>query len=238
MLFLVGTISTAAGADCRSIAYRGDQYAVCEVDPALQEIRLFLNRQGGRRFGQFNEIGRALAVAGERLELAMNGGMYHRDRTPVGLYIEDGVQLTSLNTRPGPGNFHLLPNGVFFVLEDGVAGVLDAKAYRDAAQYPLYATQSGPMLVIDGEVHPRFIPESDSLKRRNGVGVRTDGRVVFAISDGAVNFHDFATFFRDEMKTPNALYLDGVISRLYAPALGRDDPGPAMGPVIGVVVED
>ena len=91
------------------------------------------------------------------------------------------------------------------------------------------------MLVIGGEIHPRFLPDSDSLKRRNGVGVTETGEAVFVLSDSAVRFYDFATFFRDEMKTPNALYLDGTISRLYAPELDRNDPGAAMGPIVGVV---
>lgn len=91
------------------------------------------------------------------------------------------------------------------------------------------------MLVIDGDIHPRFLPESDSLKRRNGVGVTEDGDVIFVLADSPVRFYDFATYFRDELKTPNALYLDGTISRLYAPELERNDPGVAMGPIVGVV---
>ena len=93
------------------------------------------------------------------------------------------------------------------------------------------------MLVINNELHSRFIQDSDSLKRRNGVGIRADGTVVFAISEGAVNFYNFATLFRDKLKTPQALYLDGTISRLFAPSLGRHDYGAAMGPIIGVVVK-
>lgn len=91
------------------------------------------------------------------------------------------------------------------------------------------------MLVVNGKIHPRFLKDSDSLKRRNGAGVTRDGEAVFVLSDSPVRFHDFAAFFRDELKTPNALYLDGTISRLYAPALGRNDPGAAMGPIVGVV---
>ena len=34
-----------------------------------------------------------------------------------------------------------------------------------------------------------------------------------------VNFHDFGRLFRDRLGVPNALYLDGKVSRLHAPPL-------------------
>ena len=93
------------------------------------------------------------------------------------------------------------------------------------------------MLVIDGALHPRFIPGSASRHLRNGVGVDADGgRAVLAISDAPVNFETFARFFRDALGLPRALYLDGKISRLHAPGLGRSDAGWPMGPVLGLVV--
>ncbi|MBU2360127.1 MAG: phosphodiester glycosidase family protein, partial [Alphaproteobacteria bacterium] len=72
---------------------------------------------------------------------------------------------------------------------------------------------------------------------RNGVGTSADGRTaIFAISNDPVNFHTFARFFRDVLKTPNALFFDGSISRLYAPTLNRADFGfAALGPMVGVV---
>ena len=100
----------------------------------------------------------------------------------------------------------------------------------------IYATQSGPMLLIDGQPHPRFLPDSTFRNIRNGVGVSQDGQTVtFAISDQAVTFMDMARLFRDALGAQQALYLDGSISRLYAPALGRDDWGAAMGPIVGVL---
>jgi uncharacterized protein YigE (DUF2233 family) len=91
------------------------------------------------------------------------------------------------------------------------------------------------MLVIEGALHPRFIPGSDSLNIRNGVGVAPDGRLFAAISNERVNFHMFARFFRDVLGTPNALFLDGKVSRLYAPELRRHDLGFPVGPLIGIV---
>ena len=154
-----------------------------------------------------------------------------------GIIWKTGEELKRANTNPGPGNFHMLPNGVFFVGADQ-AGVLETKTYLNRTAPARHATQSGPMLVIDGVLHPRFLKDSDSKKRRNGVGVTDGGEVYFVLSDDPVNFYDFASLFRDELGARNALYLDGTISRVYAPDLDRMDPGVAMGPIIGVLAAD
>ena len=229
-------------AGCKEQQWRGTDYVVCRFNGDA-DIRLFLNDSVGEPYKHFNFVNQALAEKGERLAFAMNAGMYHEDRTPVGLFIEGGVQQTAINTNEGPGNFHLLPNGVFFQWrEDGYRGayVMESERYESKMAHDVvaYATQSGPMLVIGNEIHPRFLPDSDSLKRRNGVGVTEEGDVYFVLADTPVRFYDFAMFFKQELKTPNALYLDGTISRLYAPELDRNDPGVAMGPIVGVVVSD
>ncbi|WP_375205244.1 phosphodiester glycosidase family protein [Hyphococcus sp.] len=234
--FLVLAAGPALAAPpCVKTTYRHADYVVCRVDPQANDIRLFLNKADGEPFGHFNWVKESLEKEGEKLIFAMNAGMYHEDRAPVGLYVEAGEKLAPLNDNDGPGNFHLKPNGVFYVTSAGAAGVAETSAFEKLGADMTYATQSGPMLVIDSDIHPRFLPESDSLKRRNGVGVTEDGDVIFVLADSPVRFYDFASYFRDELNTPNALYLDGTISRLYAPALDRNDPGVAMGPIIGVV---
>ncbi|MFC3119046.1 phosphodiester glycosidase family protein [Jhaorihella thermophila] len=170
-----------------------------------------------------------------RLAFAMNAGMYHDDRSPVGHYVEDGQEQMRVIPNAGPGNFGLLPNGVFCI-RAGRADVIETRRYLVERPACTHATQSGPMLVIDGELHPRFLPDSTSRHIRNGVGTSADGRrVVFAISEGTVTFHEFGRLFRDGLGLPNALYFDGKISRLYAPGIGRNDVGFAMGPIVGVV---
>jgi uncharacterized protein YigE (DUF2233 family) len=165
----------------------------------------------------------------------MNAGMYHRDLAPVGLYIEEGTEVTPLVTREGPGNFGLLPNGVFCIGE--TFRVIESRTFKEDRPDCRFATQSGPMLVIGGKLHPRLLPGSDSLNIRNGVGVSKDGtRAVFAISNDEVNFDAFARLFRDALGLPDALYFDGNISRLYAPSLDRHDGGFPMGPIVGTVV--
>ena len=234
---MVAALATApAQADgCEDLRVEGASYTVCRMSPDA-DLRLFYTAPDGRPFGTFGRIEQVLAEQGERLGVAMNAGMYHRDLSPVGLYIEDGREVMRIITSDGPGNFGLLPNGVFCVLRSGEARVIEARRFEADPPDCRYATQSGPMLVIDDELHPRFLRDSDSRYVRNGVGVTEDGEVIVAISNQPVNFHAFARLFRDELGVPNALYLDGNVSRLYAPGRSRRDAGRPMGPILGAVL--
>ncbi|MFX0546043.1 phosphodiester glycosidase family protein [Roseovarius sp. S1116L3] len=222
-------------ADCRTDTFDGVRYVICEVVMRSEDLRLFLKDANGENLGSFSRVDTMLRAEGAALDFAMNAGMYHSDRRPVGLYVEDGQQQAGLVTREGPGNFGLLPNGVLCIGE-GRADVIETLRFKAEAPACRYATQSGPMLVIDGALHPRFLEDSDSLYVRNGVGTSADGmRAVFAISEGPVNFHNFGRLFRDHLDLPQALYFDGNISRLQAPDLNRSDIGFPMGPIIGTV---
>ncbi len=240
-LIVFAALSGEAEAACREDAHGEARYVVCEVDPATDDIRLFLNDAAGKPYGDFGPVAAALKAKGEMLVFAMNAGMYHKDRSPVGLYVENREELKKASIKDGPGNFHLKPNGVFWISDNKEgfvsAHVSETSEFLDGAHFIREATQSGPMLVIKGEIHPKFLTDATSRKRRNGVGVREDGSVVFALSDTPVTFHEFAAYFRDMLKTPDALYLDGTISRIYAPELSRNDPGLAMGPIVGVVIQ-
>lgn len=224
----------AAAGTCERITFADIGYAVCSVT-AGDDLRLWQSGPDGRPVGTFDRLEEIAAAEGRRVVFAMNAGMYHPDRRPVGLFLSEGAQLAPLVTRAGPGNFGMLPNGVFCIHAAGFA-VIESRAYADAPPDCRFATQSGPMLVIDGALHPRFIPGSDSRFVRNGVGVSADGQTaVFAVSDRPVNFDDFARLFRDGLDMPQALYFDGRISRLFAPELGRDDFGFPMGPIVGLL---
>jgi uncharacterized protein YigE (DUF2233 family) len=148
--------------------------------------------------------------------------------------VEDGTQVKKLNRRDGYGNFHLKPNGVFYVKGDRLA-VVTSDDFAKMAEKPDFATQSGPMLVVNGVIHPKFSETGVSKKVRNGVGMVNDHKAVFAISEDAVNFHQFAKLFRDGLACSNALFFDGTVSALFSPELGRYSNFVPLGPMVGAV---
>ena len=217
----------AAAVECGAVSMDGLPFTVCRVDATTEPLRLFHTDPSGNLYGDF------AALPGD-VPFAMNAGMYHPNRRPVGLYIEDGVQTTPLITGASDGNFGLLPNGVFCI-EDTSARVIETLAYAADPPACRDATQSGPMLVIDGALHPRFLVDATSRYIRNGVGTSADGTTAyFAISNLPVTFNQFGRLFRDVLGTPNALYFDGSVSRLHAPALERSDFGRTLGPIVAV----
>lgn len=228
-LFLLA--SPAAAVTCDDIDHLGASYTVCQV-AASEDLQLFLRDDTGAILGSFRAIE---DLEGRDLLFAMNAGMYHDDRDPVGHYIEHGAEEMRVIASDGPGNFGLLPNGIFCIAD--TLRVIETLAYQSEAPSCTHATQSGPMLVIDGALHPRFLDGSDSRFIRNGVGTSADGQTAyFAISNEAVNFHDFGTLFRDRLQTPNALFFDGKVSRMYDAASGRSDFGfGTLGPMVGVL---
>ncbi len=222
----------AAAVTCEDIEYAGNSYTLCTVDAASENLRLFYKDADDAVIGSFSAIAALPDVT--QLDFAMNAGMYHDDRRPVGHYVENGVEVMRVIPNAGPGNFGLLPNGVFCI-NDGNAQVYETLQYLDKAPVCRDASQSGPMLVIDGALHPRFLINSTSRFIRNGVGTSADGgTAVFAISNNSVTFHEFGSLFRDYLGLPNALYFDGKVSRLYSRELGRSDFGFQLGPMVAV----
>ncbi|MBC7157021.1 MAG: phosphodiester glycosidase family protein [Rhodobacteraceae bacterium] len=234
-LWLLAGAAAANAGPCRHDSHEGRGYVLCEV-AAGDDVRLWLRDPEGAILGSFARLEALVAVEGLRLDFAMNAGMFHPDRSPVGLLRTPEGAEGPLVTRAGPGNFGMLPNGVFCIREGGFA-VIESRAFAaGAGEGCRYATQSGPLLVIAGRLHPRFLADSESRFVRNGVGVSAGGRhAVFAISDRGVSFHEFARLFRDHLGLPEALYFDGNTSRLYAPGLGRFDGGLPLGPLVGLV---
>ena len=196
----------------------------------------FIVCHGGRieiRSGMrsFKALEASLGPRADQVAFAMNGGMFDDAGAPIGLFIEEGREVRAINRRDGGGNFHLMPNGVFLVRKDGRAEVVTSAAYQPAPDIA-FATQSGPMLVIDGALHPEFDPDGTSRYVRNAVGIGPDGAPLFVITTDVVSFGKLARFFRDRLKVRNALYLDGSVSSLWDPANGRMDDFVELGPLI------
>jgi uncharacterized protein YigE (DUF2233 family) len=223
---------------CGLREYAHNAYTVCEVDLGKHTVRLYWKRSDGTPYAYLSSLPRALEHEAGRLLFATNAGMFDPALKPVGLYVEQGRELMHVNTKTGYGNFHMKPNGIFYVAA-GRAGVAETQAFLKQRPQADLATQSGPMLVINGRLHPRFDRGSTSLKARNGVGVRADGKVIFAISQGEVSFDAFARLFRDGLNCPNALFLDGgSASSLYAPSLNSHGNLLSLGPMLAVFERD
>ncbi len=214
---------------CATRMFEGSRFTVCSSKGA--RIEIFTSDKSGAPFRSFAQLEAWLGKRGGEVAFGMNAGMFDEEGHAIGLLIERGKQLHRINKRGGGGNFGLLPNGVFLVRQNGKAEVVATKAF-DPADDIAFATQSGPMLVIAGKLHPAFEPDGESRNIRNGVGIAPDGLAVFAISEDVVSFGKFARLFRDELNTKNAIYFDGSVSSLWDPANGRRDARAELGPMV------
>ncbi|HYF03581.1 MAG TPA: phosphodiester glycosidase family protein, partial [Patescibacteria group bacterium] len=187
----------------------------------------------GRKFKSIGNVKIWFEKQGKTLEFAMNGGMYKGDNSPQGLYIENFTMLSPLDTASGGGNFYLKPNGVFYITANNIPHISTTADFKSDSSIK-FATQSGPMLVIDGAIHSAFKKGSANLNIRNGVGILPDGKVIFAMSKSEINFYDFAEFFK-KAGCNNALYLDGLVSRTYLPQENSLQTDGDFGVIIAVV---
>ena len=193
---------------------------------------------GGAPYRSLSKLAEARGSDAPKVAFAMNGGMFDDEGKPIGYYVEGGERLKELNRADGPGNFHMKPNGVFF----GGGGKWQVRTaddfYSNVGDRPEFGTQSGPMLVVGGKLHPEISEDGPSKAIRNGVGVDGKGRAHFVISEGPVSFGILARYFRDVLKTPDALYLDGSVSALWDPARDRLDARAPIGPLLVVEEKD
>ncbi len=226
--------SGTSSGTCRAAVFEGSEFTRCSALPGKQKLSMALDDGNGTPFRSLRRLEQSQANKSANILFAMNGGMYDDDGLPIGYYVENGKRLKKLNQKEGGGNFHLLPNGVFF--GDQSRWQIRTTDYfsENITTRPNFATQSGPMLVIDGKLHPKIAVNGESINIRNAVGIDADGRAHFVISEVPVSFGKLARFMRDELKCANALYLDGAVSALWYPAGDRQDAGASLGPLIVV----
>ncbi|WP_114520015.1 phosphodiester glycosidase family protein [Altererythrobacter sp. ZODW24] len=233
-----GESGTTVTSDCKKVEFEGSALTHCIADPADHRITTSLGPKAGEPFRSLPNLAGGRAADAPLVAFAVNGGMYDDAGQPIGYYVERGERLKKLNQNEGGGNFHMLPNGVFF----GSGAKWEIKTsddfYKNVSDRPRFGTQSGPMLVIGGKLHPEISDDGESKKIRNAVGIGSDGRAHFVISEGSLSFGRLARFYRDELKVPNALFLDGTVSSLWDPATGRLDNGLPLGPLIVVEKKD
>ncbi|MDI6027596.1 phosphodiester glycosidase family protein [Corticibacterium sp. UT-5YL-CI-8] len=219
---------------CRDLRFEAVDYIVCTIDLRRFDIQMSLNDEAGKPYRSLKRHDAVMVGKRRRPILSMNAGMYHEDVSAVGLLVEHGRETHRIELGDGDGNFFLKPNGVFSIGNDGTAAISESSAYAALPRNAAFATQSGPMLMIDGALHPRFEPYGVSRFIRNGVGVRDPNTVVLAISRQPVSFGGFARLFRDELGCRNALYFDGVVSAMTNGTDHLIGGGYPAGPILSV----
>ena len=208
-----------------------DQILAYTVDIKTQDLQLYWKNDKGEILNSIRNLKKYVESKNLTLNFAMNGGMFTEQFGPVGLFIQDGKTIKNINNSNGKGNFNWKPNGVFYITEDNVPVVCQTGKFVNKGNLK-YATQSGPMLVIDGKIHDGF-EKSTSLYIRNGVGILPDNKVVFAISKKEITFYDFAKYFQS-LGCKDALYFDGFVSRMYLPEKNWTQTDGNFGVMIGV----
>ena len=212
----------ADGVEVSCLTLKQKTYVVVRVDLNAARIKLLWKNPAGVPYGS---LGEAYRQAGDELLALTNAGIYSANHAPEGLHIEGGVTLKPLNLKDGGGNFYWKPNGVFYVTDDG-AGIVESEKFDSLNKLGgvREATQSGPLLVMDGEVNHNLKPDSRSLYVRNGIGVKSADEVYILISKDEVSLHEFASVFTEQLHCRSALYLDGCVSQLYLPVRNRYVP--------------
>jgi uncharacterized protein YigE (DUF2233 family) len=220
---LVVSIRSAHALESRVVHADEGDYRLVTIDLLHDALDLYWRDAKGEPYASIEALSQRAGGQGKTLAFATNAGMYDREYRPLGLTIADGKVLRALNNAHGSGrsgNFGMQPNGIFYVDRAGHAGVVETAAWRDRHVDARIATQSGPMLLIDGRINPEFLENSDSRKWRSGVCAPSAGKVVFAVSRMPVTFHAFARLMQERGGCRDALYLDGTLSQIYTAADG------------------
>lgn len=209
-----------------AVTYTATRFRVVKLEP--QQVGVVWKGADGQPYRTFDRVQARFTKEGKTVKFLMNAGIFEPGGIPSGLHVEEGKELRPINTAVGKGNFFLQPNGVLLVYgerDKSTAQIKSAVAHaaflKDMALHASYISdlrvgiQSGPMLLADGKRHPAFREGSPNKLERNGVGIDSKGRIVFAITapGQVVNFWDFAGLFL-LLDCKNALFLDGTISQM------------------------
>jgi uncharacterized protein YigE (DUF2233 family) len=225
------TIASQVESACRSVIFENTPLTDCIAIPERHRIATALAGPDGN----FRSLSAFAATRDPKtIAFAVNAGMFDEAGDPIGYFVQAGERTKELNTAEGEGNFHMQPNGVFFGSGDSWEIRTSEDFLKNVSERPDFGTQSGPMLVVNGRLHPEIRDDGPSRTIRNAVGVDERGRAHFVISAAPISFGKLARFYRDELKVKNALYLDGSVSQLWNPATERLDGGAPIGPILVV----
>ncbi len=232
---IIGVLLTAGLSAFISNKTQTDNILSYTASAKTQDLKLYWKDAKGVPFKSIANLKTELETKKQKLIFAMNAGMYKKDNSPQGLFIEHFETKAPIDTSAGKGNFYLKPNGVFYIDADMKSVICKTEEFKNDGKIK-YATQSGPMLVVDGHINPLFTKGSKNLNIRNGAGILPDNKVVFAMSKTEINFYDFAEYFKN-LGCKNALYLDGFVSRTYLPEQKWVQTDGDFGVMIGVTEE-
>ena len=203
------------------------------VDLTKQELKFYWKNEKNAHFKNFQNLINWAESSSKTVTFAMNGGMFKKDFSPQGIYIENGILKSNIDTlKNGYGNFYMQPNGIFCITNDYKGIICKTTDFEN--KEIKYATQSGPLLVINGKIHSKFKNGSKNLNIRNGVGILPNGKLLFAMSKQKINFYDFAIYFKNR-GCKNALYLDGFVSKTYLPEKKWYETGGEFGVIIAEI---
>jgi uncharacterized protein YigE (DUF2233 family) len=212
---------------------------IADLDSDIVKTHLF--RGDGQNLYTLEDVRKSLENQKLKPLMITNAGMFTPNHEPVGLYVEEGKQGNyTLDTllKDTDENFYLSPNGVFFIDSSNTGHINTTqdfmKLQKEGKLKIKIATQSGPMLLIHGEIHPKFTYGSVNEKIRSGVGLINSSKIVFAITANESNFYEFATLFKDIFDCKDALFLDGAISQMYLNDRKTGYTGGNFGPMISV----
>lgn len=225
------SIASQVESACRQVIFENTPLTDCIAIPERHRIATALAGPQGN-FGSLAEFAKGRDP--KTIAFAVNAGMFDEAGDPIGYFVQGGERTKELNTADGEGNFHMKPNGVFFGTGDKWEIRTSDDFLKNVSDRPDFGTQSGPMLVIDGKLHPEIRDDGPSRTIRNAVGVDEKGRAHFVISAAPISFGKLARFYRDALGVKNALYLDGSVSQLWNPATERIDSGAPIGPILVV----
>jgi len=232
LLLIIALISIGFLALSKNEIVEDELFISYIVNPKKQNLEFFWKNEKGENFKNAENLISWLKSKNKKLLFSTNGGMYKKDNSPQGLYVENTITKSEIDALNGNGNFYLKPNGVFYLTTEKNPIICKTEDFVNNGMIK-YATQSGPMLVIDGEIHTAFKKNSTNLNIRNGVGILPNNQIIFAISKKEINFYDFAEYFK-KLGCKNALYLDGFVSRTYLPEKNWKQIDGNFGVIIGV----
>lgn len=204
-------------------------------DPARHRAALYLRDSHGKILGDFDALNRYLTTRGERLVFAMNGGIFMEDQRPLGLYVEDGKrQRPLIVAKSGYGNFYMQPNGVFAITKEGPVIIpTDGWWETTRKQSVLFATQSGPLLLIDGKINPLFSRRSNARLIRNAVCTTPSNQLWLSIARTPVTMWELAEHQKNQ-GCVQGLNMDGGISGAFSTEMSLERGIPPFGPLIGI----